>query len=159
MSDNPFDAVQKLSIPEAIDQVRVYRQSKRTALPPRIMSAMDVVVAELERRFNEESSGARFSMTYSGGFGEGSTPPPEAFKAPKPFGTVLTEAAEKIEAFKGSELSFSFPHTGGVFTRLARASVEDFGNLDLIDLLTLRAHLSEVSFLVANAIAKHEQQR
>ena len=75
------------------------------------------------------------------------------------FGTVLANAAAKVEAFKDSELSFSFPHTGGVFTRLSRASVEDFGNLDLIDLRTLRVHLEEASFLVANALAKLERQR
>jgi hypothetical protein len=112
-----------------------------------------------EFRDTEEASDARFNAPYSGGFGEGSTPPPGAFEAPPPFGQVLTAAAAKIEAFKDSELSFSFPHTGGVFTRMARSSVEDFGNLDLIDLRTLRAHLEEASFLVANAIMRHEQQR
>lgn len=72
---------------------------------------------------------------------------------------VLRIAQHKVEAFKGSELSFSFPHTGGVFTRLARAELSDFDGLELIDLRMLRAHLEEASFLVANAIARHEQQR
>lgn len=72
---------------------------------------------------------------------------------------VLRIAQRRVEAFKGSELSFSFPHTGGVFTRLARAELSDFDGLELIDLRVLRAHLEEASFLVANALARHEQQR
>lgn len=107
--------------------------------------------------YGEDAADARFNAPYpteaqidAGGFQE---------SAPLPFGDVLADAAAKIEAFKGSELSFSFPHTGGVFTRLSRASVEDFGNLDLIDLRVLRAHLEEASFLVANALAKLERHR
>ena len=98
-------------------------------------------------RDTQEASDARFNASYI------------PAKNTAPIGQVLADAAERIEAFKGSELSFSFPHTGGVFTRLARASLSDFEGLDLIDLRMLRAHLDEASFLVANAIARHEQQR
>jgi hypothetical protein len=115
-----------------------------------------------EFRDTEEASDARHNTAQETNPFEGFIPPEKwgrVVEAPPPVGQVPADAASKIEAFKDSELSFSFPHTGGVFTRMARSSVEDFGNLDLIDLRTLRAHLEEASFLVANAIMRHEQQR
>jgi hypothetical protein len=115
-----------------------------------------------EFRDTEEASDARHNTAQETNPFEGFISPEKwgrVVEAPPPFGQVLADAASKIEAFKDSELSFSFPHTGGVFTRMARSSVEDFGNLDLIDLRTLRAHLEEASFLVANAWAKLERQR
>lgn len=75
-----------------------------------------------------------------------------------PTATSLNAAASMVEAFKGTELSFSFQHTGGVFTRLARAESSDFDGLELIDLRVLRTHLDEAMFLVNNAIARHERE-
>lgn len=74
--------------------------------------------------------------------------PPQGPKISRPFESTLTDAAERIEAFKGSELSFSLPGDSRVITRLGRTSRAEFDRWETVDLLTLEAHLSHAARVV-----------
>lgn len=60
--------------------------------------------------------------------------------------------AQQEPAVRDSELSFSFPWTGGVFNRIGRIDSSDFDNVPTLDLMVLQAHLEAAMSTVRRAI-------